>query len=237
MKYESIRICDRSYEERPYEKCRDRGAEYLSDTELLAVLLRTGTKDKDVLSLSASILNGSRSYEGLSSILHYTYEELNDIRGIGPVKAVQILCIGELVKRIWKSRITSEDKAVVLRTPKDCAEFFSQDMRYLEKEELKIAYLDNRYRLIDSCVMTRGTCDTSLVSVRDILESAFKHHASNILMLHNHPYSDPLPSEADNEATARVKAGAEAIGIRLTDHIIIGVNDYFSFREKGLLDQ
>lgn len=232
-----IRICDRNEEEKPYEKFKKYGAGVLTDTELLAVLLRSGTRDMDVLSLSNSIINGNRSYEGLSSILHYSFEELIDIRGIGPVKAIQILCIGELVKRIWKSEIASKDKTVVLKTPAECAAYFTQELRYLEKEELKIVYLDIRYRLISSCIMTRGTCDTSLVSVRDILEGAFKHHASNILMLHNHPYSDPVPSEADHDATRRVKEGAEAIGIRLTDHIIIGGNGYFSFREKGFLNQ
>ena len=232
----TLRICDRREDEKPYEKCRQFGADALTDTELLAVLLRTGTRDMDVMMLAERLVYGERAYEGISSILHYTYEELTGIKGIGPVKAIQILCIGELVQRIWKSSISDKNKMVVLKTPADCARYFEQEMRYLEKEELKVAYLDNRYRLIDSLIMTRGTCDTSLVSVRDILEGALKRHAAKLLLVHNHPYSEALPSEADNDATGRVKEGAEAIGIKLIDHIIIGSNDYFSFREKGLLD-
>lgn len=231
-----LRICDRSDDEKPYEKCRKFGPESLTETELLAVLLRTGSKDMDVLTLSDRLINGHRAHEGISSILHYTFQELNDIRGIGPVKAVQILCIGELVRRIWRSSLTGDRKEVVLKTPHDCACYFTQELRYLEKEELRVAYLDNRFRLIDSCVMTRGTCDTSLVSVRDILEDSLRHHASRILLVHNHPYSDALPSDADHEATERVKCGAEAIGIKLIDHIIIGDNNYFSFKEKGFID-
>ncbi|MDO4938776.1 MAG: DNA repair protein RadC [Lachnospiraceae bacterium] len=236
MREKILRINERHDDDKPYEKCRKSGPGVLTDSELLAVLLRTGTRDMDVMMLAEHLVHGEREYEGISSILHYTYEELTGIKGIGPVKAVQILCISELVQRIWKSSITDKNSVVRLKTPSDCARFFSQEMRYLEKEELKIAYLDIRYRLIDSIIMTRGTCDSSLVSVRDILEGALKKHAARLLMIHNHPYSDALPSDADIEATNKVSEGAEAIGIKLIDHIIIGSNDYFSFKEKGLLD-
>lgn len=230
----SIRIKDRREDEKPYEKCLNYGPQVLTDVELLAVILRSGTKDMDVLTLSSVLLNGDRAHEGISSILHYTYEELTDIKGIGPVKAIQIMCVGELVQRIWKSSISGN--MVTLKTPEACAGYFAQSMRYLEKEELKVAYLDNRNRLIYDCVMTKGTCDSSLVSVRDILEAAFKHHASRILLIHNHPYTVALPSDDDHEVTRQVSAGAKAVGMRLIDHIIIGDNNYYSFKEKGFID-
>ena len=234
MENQSVRIKDRREDERPYEKCLDNGPQVLTDVELLAVILRSGTRDMDVLTLSSILINGDRAHEGISSILHYTFEELTGIKGIGPVKAIQIMCLGELVQRIWKSTISGN--MVSLSTPEACAAYFAQSMRYLEKEELKTAYLDQRNRLIYECVMTRGTCDSSLVSVRDILEAAFKHHACRILLVHNHPYTAALPSDDDHEVTRQVAAGAKAVGMKLVDHIIIGDNNYYSFKEKGFID-
>ena len=234
MEKQSVRIKDRREDERPYEKCLDNGPQVLTDVELLAVILRSGTRDMDVLTLSSILINGDRAHEGISSILHYTFEELTGIKGIGPVKAIQIMCLGELVQRIWKSTISGN--MVSLSTPEACAAYFAQSMRYLEKEELKTAYLDQRNRLIYECVMTRGTCDSSLVSVRDILEAAFKHHACRILLVHNHPYTAALPSDDDHEVTRQVAAGAKTVGMKLVDHIIIGDNNYYSFKEKGFID-
>lgn len=229
-----VRIKDRREDERPYEKCRQLGPESLTDVELLAVLLRTGTKDMDVLSLSSAILNGHRSYEGTASILHYSFEELLDIKGIGPVKAVQIQCLGELVGRIWRSNVSSN--RVSFKDAISCATYYTQKLRFLEKEEVTIAYVDFQNRLISDEVMTRGTDRSSLVSVRDILEGALKHHASGILLVHNHPYGQATPSEADYEVTKRVCQGAKAIGIEFLDHIIIGERGYYSFKERGWND-
>jgi len=229
-----VRMKDRREDERPYEKCRARGPEALTNQELLAILLRTGTKDMDVLSLSAKILYGSRPQGGPANILHYTFEELMDIKGVGPIKAMQILCLGELVKRIWESDHSQNTRYFSNATM--CAEYYTQQLRFLEKEEVRIAYLDAKQRLINDQVMTRGTADASLVSIRDILESALKHHATSMIMLHNHPYGDPIPSDEDHDITARIKAGADTVGIKLLDHIIIGENGYYSFRERGFLD-
>lgn len=225
---------DRRDDERPYEKCQKYGAKALTDVELLAILLRTGTKEKDVLTLSSELINGPRATQGLSSILHYRMEELTDIKGIGPIKAVQILALQELVDRIWKSSISNG--RVEFSNVEICAAYYTQELRHLEKEEVKIAYLDYRYRLISDCTMTRGTHDLSLVSVRDILELALKCHAENVLMLHNHPYGSELPSNEDHNVTELVKNGCTAIGIKLLDHIIIGEHSYYSFRERGFLD-
>jgi len=229
-----VKMKDRCEEDRPYEKCVKYGTAVLTDAELLAILLRTGTREKDVLTLSRELLNGPRARQGLSSILHYSMDELTGIKGIGQVKAVQILALKELVDRIWKSSISNG--RTEFSNTEICASYYTQELRHLEKEEVKIAYLDNRYRLITDCVMTRGTSDMSLVSVRDILESALKCHAECILMLHNHPYGSELPSDADHNVTKLVQEGCKAIGIRLLDHIIIGEHSYYSFRERGFLD-
>lgn len=230
----SVRIKDRREDEKPYEKCKKYGAEVLTDVELLAVILRSGTKDMDVLTLSAAILNGNRAYEGLAGILHYSFEELLDIRGIGPVKAIQLMCLGELVSRIWRSNIS--EKRISFRDPVTCATYYTQQMRFLEKEEVTVAYLDFQKRLIKDVVMTRGTDRSSLVCVRDILEGALKHHASSILLVHNHPYGSANPSNADFEVTKKVNEGAKAIGIELMDHIIIGEKGFYSFKERGWND-
>lgn len=230
----SIRMQDRRPDEKPYEKFMDTGPESLTDVELLAVLLRSGTREMDVLTLSALILNGNRSYEGLASLMHYTFEELKDIKGIGKVKAIQILCLGELVKRIWRSTIAKD--SFKMDSASACAAYYTQELRYLEQEELRVAYLDARMRLIKDYVMTRGTADASLVSIRDILERAFRHHATNVLIVHNHPYGEPLPSNHDHLITKAVSEGTNAAGLKLLDHIIIGEAGFYSFKERGFID-
>jgi len=229
-----VRMKDRREEERPYERCLRYGESSLTDAELLAILLRTGTRDKDVLSLANDLIHGKDADLGICSLLHYTYDELIRKKGIGKVKAVQILALKELLKRLWKSSPGTD--RVKLSSTEACADYYLQDLRHLEKEEVRVAFLDMQYRLIADCLMTRGTADMSLISVRDILEAALKHHAEYVLLLHNHPYSSELPSDEDRTVTEMVNKGCKAIGIKLIDHIIIGERGFFSFKERGFIN-
>lgn len=225
-------IKDMAMEQRPYERCMQFGAKSLTDAELLAVILRSGTKDINSVELANMILNNTSS-KSLSGLMNTGYEEYIRLKGVGKVKAIQLLCIGELSSRIWK-RETLENQAV-FNSPSACASYYMQEMKHLKQEELRLCFLDTRQRLIGDAIITIGTISAALISVREILISALKHHAVNIIMLHNHPSGNPSPSEDDKNVTNLVKQGCEYVGINLNDHIIIGDNKYYSFRERGVL--
>ena len=182
-------------EQRPYERCMNYGVQSLTDIELLAIILRTGSKQFDVMALAHNILNMSGPRSGLGSLMHKSYEELLEVKGIGSIKAIQLLCIGEISKRIWR-RETSSQK-LYFTSPEICATYYMQEMRYLEQEELRIAFLDTKQRLLSDCVLTVGTVDSSLVSVREILIESLKRQAVNVIIIHNHPSGNPTPSDED----------------------------------------
>lgn len=225
-------IKDIPLDERPYERCLKLGVKSLTDAELLAIILRSGTKDVSSVELAAMLIN-NHPQKGLKSIMHSTYEEYRKIKGIGKVKAIQLLCIGELSHRIWKQETL--DNLEIFNSPKVCAGYYMQEMRHLKQEELRIAFLDTRQRLISDSVITVGTVNSALISVREILIAALKNNAVNIIMLHNHPSGNPTPSEDDINVTNLVNKGCRYVGINLNDHIIIGDNKYYSFKEQGVL--
>lgn len=229
----NISIKELPNDERPYERCMDFGAQALTDAELLAVILRTGTKKLNAVALANKVLSLAGPAKGISSLMHKSYEEYLSVNGIGKVKAVQLLCIGELSKRIWKREAAR--KSVYFNNPANCARYYMQDMRHLEQEELRLAYLDTRQKLISDSVITIGTVNASLISVREVLIDALKHQAVNIIMIHNHPSGNPNPSSDDKKVTEIVANGCKSVGIYLNDHIIIGDNTYYSFREQGNL--
>ena len=229
----STGIKDMPSDERPYERCLEFGPSSLTDAELLAVILRTGTKNLNSVALANHILNLSGPAKGITCLMHKSYDEYIKINGIGKVKAVQLLCIGELAKRIWKREAAI--KAVCFNSPANCAGYYMQDMRHLEQEELRLAYLDTRQRLISDSLITIGTVNASLISVREVLIDALKHQAVNVIMIHNHPSGNPSPSDDDRKVTEIVANGCKSVGIYLNDHIIIGDNIYYSFREQGNL--
>ncbi len=228
-----LNIKDLPLYERPYERCLEHGVEALTDAELLAVIIRTGTKNLSSIALANKILYNSYSANGLHSIMDRSYEEYISIHGIGRVKAVQLICIGELVRRIWKSNISKEN--IIFSSPRICAGYYMQDMRYLKQEQLRIAYLDTKQRLISDSIISIGTVNASLISTREILIDILKHQAVNVIILHNHPSGNPAPSQEDIDVTASIKKGCTLVGVEFNDHIIIGDNKYFSFKEQGVL--
>lgn len=227
-----ITMKDLPAEERPYEKCAASGPESLTDAELLAVILRTGTKDLPSLSLAEQILSLG-SPDGLLGLLHLSLPELMTIKGIGRVKGIELLCIGELSRRIW--RTLSVKKAMVFSDPRSISGFYMEEMRHKEQEELRLMMLNTKNTLIKESLIFRGTVNASLASPREIFMEAFRFRAVRIILVHNHPSGDPSPSKEDGILTARVKEAGDFLGIPLVDHIIIGDSAYFSFREKGMM--
>lgn len=220
-------------ENRPYEKCLRLGVSSLTDEELLAVLLRTGTSGSSALELAGEILHLSKNKDGLAGLHQLSLEQLKDIRGIGTVKAVQIKCIGELSKRIAS---TTAERGISYDNPASVAEFYMEQFRHLEQEQLLCMMLDCKNHRLGDEVIFKGTVNSSLVSPREIFLAAMSYHAVGILLIHNHPSGDPTPSQADINITKKIKYAGTMLGIPLLDHIIIGDCRYMSFRERGLLE-
>ena len=217
-------------EERPYEKCEQYGAENLTDAELLAVLLRTGTKGENSLQLAKRILHPDFAQEGILNIHQWSMEQLLQIRGIGKVKAIQILCLSELAKRLSKAEAQS---GLNFSAPETIAQYYMEDMRHRKKEALKLLLLNMKTKLIGESELSLGTINTTLVSPREVFAEALRRNAAAVILLHNHPSGDPTPSREDVLATRRVIDAGKIIGIELLDHIIIGDNCFISLRDKG----
>lgn len=221
-----------SVEERPYEKCLCYGAEYLSDEELLAVLLRTGIKGMNSIELARHILQTQSGTDGILNIHHLTLNKLKEIKGIGTVKAIQILCLSELAKRLAKA---NAKEGLVFNMPSTIADYYMEELRHQKQEHMKLLMLNTKSKLIGEKNVSKGTVNASLISPRELFIAALEREAVSIILLHNHPSGDPTPSSEDILLTKRVKDAGDLIGIELLDHIIIGNNCYISFAEKKMI--
>lgn len=218
-------------EERPYEKCLAHGAGVLSDAELLAVILRTGSKGESALELSRKVLAQHGEGIGLLGIYHMSISDLTRVRGLGKVKAVQLKCVAELSKRI--SRQTFSD-GVCFQDPAAVARYYMEEMRHQEQEILMLAMLNSKGLLIADQVISKGTVRAAMSSPREIFIEAVRHQAVSIILLHNHPSGIPDPSREDILMTRRVRDAGRLLGIELLDHIIIGDCQAVSMREQGI---
>ena len=231
MKY-SQRIQERPPDERPYEKCLHSGPEKLTDSELLAVVLRSGTHGSSSVQLADEVLHLGQNEQGLLGIYHLSMEDLMQIRGIGQVKAVQIKCIGELSKRI---ATREAGKLLDFHSPDTIAAYYMERMRHEEQEQMICTMLNTKNQFLGDEVISRGTVNSSLVSPRDLILAAFRHRAVYMILVHNHPSGNPEPSKDDLLFTKRVWEAGALVDIPLLDHIVIGDQQYFSFRQEGLL--
>ena len=213
--------------DQPYEKCLNYGPEYLSDTELIAVIIRTGTSGTSVIELAQKVLQLKSG--NLLNLYRLSIRELQEIPGIGRVKAVQLKCIGEISKRIAK---TASMQQVSLNSAYAVAEYYKEQLRHEEKECLLLSMFDAKCKLLGNEIISIGTVCASLVSPREIFLKAFEYHAVHIILLHNHPSGIPTPSQQDKRVTIQIKQCGELLGIQLSDHIIIGDNEYYSYREQ-----
>jgi DNA repair protein RadC len=225
-------IKDMMEQEKPYEKCLANGPESLSDAELLAIIIRTGTKGESSLELARSVLTHAQNYRGLVGLAHLSVRELRQIKGIGSVKAIQLKCISELAKRMAKASIQD---GIYFNHPQTVAEYFMEEMRHKEREELVLLFLNSKNKLLHQMAISVGTVNSSVASPREIFIEALRYQAVTLIMLHNHPSGDPTPSADDVNVTRRVRDVGNLIGILLADHIIIGDRRYISMKEKGIL--
>lgn len=216
----------------PYEKCVAYGPEVLTDAELIACILRSGTKEYTSVALAEYLLKLRKGKEGLRGLCSLTYEELTSVSGIGRVKAIQIQCIFELAKRMSKSEAA---KSLKFDEPESIANYYMEDFRHKEQEHLLLLLLDNRSNLLGEKLLFTGTVNASLVSPREIYLEALRYHAVGIILLHNHPSGDPTPSDADRRVTRKIKDAGSLLDVPLLDHIVLGDKRYVSFREEGYL--
>lgn len=216
----------------PYEKCVTYGPEFLTDAELIACILRSGTKEYTSVALADHLLNLRKDIEGLSGLCRLTFEELTQVPGIGRVKALQIQCIFELAKRMSRSKAS---RSLNFSDPKSIADYYMEDFRHEEQEHLLLLLLDNKSNLLGEKVVFTGTVNASIVSPREIYLEALRYHAVGIILLHNHPSGDPTPSDADRRMTRKVRDAGYLLDIPLLDHIVLGDKKYVSFREKEYL--
>jgi DNA repair protein RadC len=214
------KIKDISKVDRPREKLEKYGPEKLTSPELLAILLRTGTKDCNVLELSKKILKKFPDEKLLSA----TVEELSEIHGLGKVKAGEIIACLELGRRILKDK-----KATLILSPKDVWEN-CQDIRDHKKEHFVVFFLDTRNQAIRREIISIGTLNANLVHPREVFEPAILHSAAQIIVCHNHPSGNPEPSDEDLAITRRLQEAGKILGIELLDHVIVTKTSFFSIK-------
>lgn len=218
--------------ERPYEKFELYGPASLSDAELLAVIIKTGTKEKRSVDVACDLLELSPAYPGLFGLYHLSLEELKRIPGIGRVKAIQLLCVAELSIRLGKARTK---RGLALDNPESVAEYYMTTMGHFTREHLTLVLLDNRNQLITDLELSKGTVNAALINTRDVFIEALRYEAVKVILLHNHPSGDPNPSAEDKTVTRQIAQAGRLMNIDLLDHIIIGDNQYYSFKEHNLL--
>lgn len=225
---------DLSVTERPYEKCMKYGAETLSDAEVLAVILRCGSKNQNALELAYRILNAHPIHKGLTGLNFLGIKELQEIDGVGEVKAVQLLCMAEFSKRMAKAIYKP---FLTFHSPASIADYFMENTRYLEKEYVYLLLFDSKHRLLKEVRISEGTVNQAMVSPRDLFIQAIKYEAVYLILIHNHPSGDPSPSGQDLILTQRIAEAGRLLDIELSDHIILGNNCYVSLAERGLLNE
>lgn len=232
MNKNNLKVKDLPISARPYEKCISNGPETLSDAELLAVLLRNGTREESAITLAYRILSECAGEDNSSGLCRITLDRLCRIKGIGKIKAIQILCAAELGRRL----VTAERKELLaFHQPCEIAAYFMPRLKDKKQESVWVLHLDGKCRILHEEKIYEGTVKAALISPREIYLSALEKEAVYIFLLHNHPSGDPTPSTDDFTMTKRVFDCGKLLGIELLDHIVIGDQRYISFVEKGYL--
>ena len=231
----SYRITDLPLSERPRERLHALGAERLSTSELIAILLRTGTGGRSALEIGNDLLKHFGSLESLAAA---SVEQLGEIKGVGTAKAVQLKAAFALASRVSQTR----DPRAALTAPRDVADRLRETMQHYETEQFYVLLLDTKNRLIREVVSSRGTLNASLVHPREVFKEAIRANAASIILDHNHPSGDPTPSSEDIKITRELADAGRLLKISVLDHIIIGKTiagqarqDFVSLQEMGVM--
>jgi len=219
-----MRIKDIPKENRPRERLKREGVEVLSNSELLAVVLQKGTRQENVIDMSNRLL----SRYSLEELSRCSLTELKEIPGIGDAKAMQILALFEFNKR----HSLSKQNGKPIKSAKDVFDYAHPKLNGLDKEHFMILHLDTRNKVIKDEIISVGTLNSSIVHPREVFKSAIKESANAIILVHNHPSGDPQPSEEDKAITDKLFSAGELLSIKVLDHVIIGKDQFYSFKEK-----
>ncbi len=230
MSRNHVTIKELPEDERPREKLLKYGKEFLSNGELLAILIGTGTREKSALSLAGSLL--AKDGNGITFLSDCTPEELYSVEGIGQAKACKLIAAIELGRRIAGKEGEKRYKA---GSPGEVADLLMEEMRYHKKEHFKVLFLNTKNEIISREDVSVGNLNSSIVHPREVFRNAIRRGAASIIVVHNHPSGNPLPSQNDLDVTRRLKESGELVGIPLLDHIIIGDGKYVSLKEKMLI--
>ncbi|KXH87320.1 DNA repair protein RadC [Sporosarcina sp. HYO08] len=216
--------------DRPRERLIRQGAESLSNQELIAILLRTGTRKESVLVLANRILS---SLDQIQDLKDATIEELMSVKGVGQAKAVQILASAELGKRLYRKH--TEGGRYAIRSPEDAAAYLMTDMSSLKQEHLIVLFLNVKNEVLYKKTVFIGGLNSSIVHPREVFREAVKRSAASIIIAHNHPSGHPAPSPEDIDVTKRLIEAGSIMGIDVLDHIIVGDHKFISLKEKGYM--
>lgn len=223
----NMKIHDVHEADRPRERLIRQGARSLSNQELIAILLGTGTKKESVLTVANRVLI---NFEKLHNLKHATLEEMTEIKGIGEAKAVLLLAAIELGRRLASKDL---EERFTIRSPEDAATFLMQDMTSLQQEHFVCLFLNVKNQVLHKQTIFVGSLNASIVHPREIFREAVKRSAASIICSHNHPSGIPTPSPEDINVTTRLYEAGKIVGVDLLDHVIIGDHQFISMKEKG----
>jgi len=217
--------------ERPREKLLEKGASALSNAELLAILLRTGTKEESVIHVAERLIANCKE-QGISSIVNLSVNQLSSFKGIGLTKAVTILAAVELGCRISSKAAVER---YVIHGPEDAASYVMPRLRYERKEHFMTLLLNMKNQVLALKCISIGSLNASIVHPREVFQAAIENNAAAMILIHNHPSGDPEPSKEDINVTHRLVEAGAIMDIPVLDHVIIGDKKYISLKEKGMV--
>ena len=214
--------------ERPRERLRDHGPRFLSNAELIAILLRTGVTGENVVNLSVRLLS---HFQGLPGLARASFSELSSLKGISEAKTCQVMAALELGRRLIS--LQPEDRPVI-SSPGDIANLLSAEMSFLEQEHLRVVLLDTKNHVLGINEIYVGNVNSSVVRPAEVLRPAIRENAVALIVVHNHPSGDPAPSPEDAAITRELREAGALLGIEVLDHVILGGNRHVSLKEQGL---
>ena len=214
--------------ERPRERLLEYGVGALSTAELLAIILRTGTRDENVILLAHRLL---ARFGNLAGLVQANTREMTAERGLGPAKVAQLKAALELGRRML---VESPDERPQIRAPADAANLVMTEMGVLEQEQLRVILLDTKNRVLDTPTIYKGSLNTSLIRVGELFREAIRANCASLIVIHNHPSGDPTPSPEDVAVTRQIVEAGELVDIEVLDHLIIGRQRFVSLKERGL---
>jgi DNA repair protein RadC len=223
-----VTIHDMPTGERPRERLQNYGPEALSTAEIMAILLRTGTRGENVLALATRLL---AEFRGLGGLARASFGELSAVRGVGPAKAAQLKAGLEIGRRLL---IAAPDERPQISSPADVANLLMLEMGHLEQEHLRVLLLDTKNRVLGSPTIYKGNVNTSVIRIAELFREAIRHNSTAVIVAHNHPSGDPTPSPEDVQVTRQIAEAGSLLDIEVLDHLIIGHGRYVSLRERGL---